>query len=180
MSALCYSHWPRSFCWRPGCFHRSRLGRSAAIEPPDDLVAARHPHLLADPALLPVRASGAHAPAAHRCLRPACGSAPVPCLAGRRLRRWQQLHRASTASDGNLGRHLHGHGHRKFDEQAGGPDDLLPNLRSSRRSSEELLSLSRINLTRRVPQVRFLNLGLGVAFSPHTSTSIAISPPPPP
>src|SRR5258708_39786818 len=37
---------------------------------------------------------------------------------------------------------------------------------------------SQTNVTRRVPQVRFLNLGLGVDFSPHSSTSMRINPSP--
>src|SRR4029077_4023998 len=39
-----------------------------------------------------------------------------------------------------------------------------PGMTNPRRSNEEILARSQIKTTRRVPQVRSLNLGLGVAF----------------
>ena len=53
---------------------------------------------------------------------------------------------------------------------AGGPGN------KRRRRDEKIFSHSQTKLTRRVrrvPQVRFLNLGLGVDFSSHSSTSTA-------
>ena len=45
-------------------------------------------------------------------------------------------------------------------ETAGGPDDPIPNPANSRELSNELFTHPQIRTTRRVPQVRSVNLGL--------------------
>jgi hypothetical protein len=54
----------------------------------------------------------------------------------------------------------------------GGPDSEFRIFQTPLRSNEETFAHSQIKPTRRVPQVRSLNLGLGLAFSSHSFTSI--------